>query len=245
VFDKEEYLECIGYSGSAEVGAATLRELHRRHLMSIPYDTGYAIGADYEDFDLDPVFDAVVPSGRGGMCLELNFLFHRLLLELGFDVQIMSASTLFPGGTWGKEIEHMVIRTVVDGEEWLVDVGHGGISIVEPLRLTTGESKVQDGIEFHLVRRREFHVLQYKTRHRDWRDAYRFKLRPRTIPEWARWRDDLPEDEPPPRRRRRVIENGQVTLTANLFLSVEDGVERLRLIRDEDELKKIVSTYWR
>ena len=243
MFDKEKYLERIGCPGSADVSLAALRELHRRHLLSLPYDTGYAIDADYADFDLDPVFDAVVSSGRGGMCLELNFLFHRLLVELGFDAQIMSASTLFPGGEWGKEIEHMVIRVVVDGEEWLADVGHGGISIVEPLRLT-GEPKVQYGIEFRLVRRGEFHVLQHRTGRRDWRDAYRFKLRPRTIPEWARWRDDLIPGEPPPRRRRRVIENGQVMLTANLFLAVEDGVERLRLIRDEDELKKIVNTYW-
>jgi hypothetical protein len=54
----------------------------------------------------------------------------------------------------------------------------------------------------------------------------------------------LPVDEPRPRRRRRVIDNGQVMLTANLFVAVEDGQEHLRLLRDGDEFEKVVSTYW-
>ncbi len=33
-------------------------------------------------------------------------------------------------------------------------------------------------------------------------------------------------------------------LTENLFVSVEDGHERLRLSRDENELEKVVNTYW-
>jgi amide synthase len=32
--------------------------------------------------------------------------------------------------------------------------------------------------------------------------------------------------------------------TANFVVTIEDGRERPRLIRDEDELDRIVSSYW-
>lgn len=246
MFDKNEYLECLGFTGTPEPTLATLREIHRKHQMRLPYDSGFALGMQNADFDLDAAFETIVLSGRGGICIELNFLFHRLLVELGFDVEVLSASTLFPGGEWGPDVEHMVMRVNIDGEDWLADAGHAGISIVEPLPFS-GAVAVQDGIEFRLTRRGEYHVLEYKTRGKDWRDAYRFLPVTRTTADWAGWRDDLipvPQDGPRPRRRRRVIENGQVMLTANLLVSVEDGQERLRLLRDADELEKVADTYW-
>ncbi|MGW6739243.1 arylamine N-acetyltransferase family protein [Streptomyces sp. NPDC055025] len=254
MFDKDKYLEYLGFSGTPDASLATLRKIHREHQMRIPYDSGYALdlnssgdalGLAQASFDLDPAFETIVLSGRGGICVELNFMFHRLLVELGFDVQVLAAATLLPGGVWGPDIEHMVMRVTIDGVDWLADAGHAGISIVEPLPFS-GETAVQDGIEFRLTRREKHYFLEYKTRAKDWRDSYRFLPETRTTADWARWRDALPLEEMAahPRRRRRVIDNGQVTLTANLFLTVEDGEERLRLIRDESELEKIVSTYW-
>lgn len=246
MFDKDKYLQYLGYTGKPEPTLATLREIHRKHQMRLPYDSGFALGMDNADFDLDAVFETIVLSGRGGICIELNFLFHRLLVELGFEVQVLSASTLFPGGEWGPDVEHMVMRVTIEGQDWLADAGHAGISIVEPLPFS-GRTEVQDGVGFRLTRRGEYHVLEYQTRGKAWRDAYRFLPITRTTADWDGWRDDLvpvPQDGPRPRRRRRVTDNGQVMLTANLFVSVEDGVERLRPLRDKDELQKIIDTYW-
>ncbi|WP_322756750.1 arylamine N-acetyltransferase family protein [Frankia sp. Cas3] len=246
MFDKNEYLEYLGFSETPDASLATLREIHRKHQIRIPYDSGYCLDKDNPDFDLDAQFETIVLSGRGGICVELNFLFSRLLVELGFDVQVLSASTLFPGGEWGPDIEHMVMRVTIDGEDWLADTGHAGISIMEPLPFS-GKTLVQNGIEFRLTRRGEYYVLDYKTLGKDWRDIYRFLPLTRTTADWAGWRDALIAElqgEPRPRRRRRVIDNGQVMLTENLFVSVEDGHERLRLSRDENELEKVVNTYW-
>ncbi|WP_432423257.1 arylamine N-acetyltransferase family protein [Streptomyces pseudovenezuelae] len=245
VFDKGIYLQRIGYEGSGIPNLHTLRELQWRHLSSLPYDTGYVLNQAYEDFDMPHVFDAVME--RGGVCFELNFLFHRLLVEMGFDAHVNSGSTLFPGGRWGAEVEHMVVRVRIDNADWLVDVGHGGVSITEPLCIDDqGGAVEQQGIEFRLATREEWRVLQYKVKGGGWRDSFRMKVKDRAISEWNGWRDDLPPDAADlvPRRRRRAIENGQVTLTANLFTSIIGGEETVRLVSDREELIGIMATYW-
>lgn len=47
-----------------------------------------------------------------------------------------------------------------------------------------------------------------------------------------------------PRKRRRGVENGQVTLVANLFRSIIGGEETVKHVRDEAELIEIMTTYW-
>ncbi|ATL81594.1 MULTISPECIES: arylamine N-acetyltransferase family protein [Streptomyces] len=245
VFVKKDYLQRIGYEGSGIPNLQTLAELQWLHLCSLPYDTGYILHQPYEDFDMPRVFEAVMK--RGGVCFELNFLFHRLLVEMGFDAHVNSASTALPGGQWGSEIEHMAVRVRIDDVDWLVDVGHGSVAITEPLRIDEqAGSVVQMGTEFRLATRGEWRVLQYKPKGRDWRDAYRMKIKDRAISDWNTWREELPPDADPvvPRKRRRGVENGQVTLVANLFRSIIGGEETVKHVRDEAELIEIMTTYW-
>jgi amide synthase len=104
----------------------------------------------------------------------------------------------------------------------------------------------QQGIEFRLAAREEWRVLQYKVKGGVWRDSFRMKVKDRAISDWNGWRDDLPPDvaDLVPRRRRRAVENGQVTLTANLFTSIIGGEETVRLVSDREELIGIMATYW-
>ncbi|MER5361255.1 arylamine N-acetyltransferase [Streptomyces sp. NPDC002785] len=245
MFDKDTYLEYIGYSGTAPAAdLATLRDIHRRHQIRFHYDNGFIHSTDFVDFDADAVFETIVLKGRGGICTDLNLLFHRLLGELGYEVKLLSASMQLLGGAWGPEVEHMVMVVTIDGEDWLVDVGNGGISIVDPLPLS-GETQTQQGIEFRLVRQGEFHLLEYKTRQKAWRIAYRFTTRPRDPGDWRVLADLIGAQEDRfVRRRRRGTENGQVVQIANIFLSIEDGVERPRPIRNDEELQKINVTYF-
>jgi len=244
LFDKNTYLERIGYSGSAEPTLATLQELHRKHQTKFHYDNAYVGITDFLQFDLDDMFVTTVLKGRGGICTDLNFLFHRLLEELGFDVKLVAAGILFPGGEWGPDVEHAVMVVHLDGEDWLTDVGYGGVSIVEPLRMS-GETATQDGIDFRLLHDGDHHVLQYRTRGKDWRIAYRVTTKARDRNEWNVLTElNTIHKDVLVRRRRCVTDNGQVMLTANLIVSIEDGVERSRLVRDPAELEKVVSEYW-
>lgn len=244
MYDTDSYLKHIGFSGTPNPDLATLRDLHRRHQIRFHYDNGDISSVDFVEFDKDTVFDRIVVQGRGGICTDLNLLFHQLLRDLGFQVRLLSASMLLPGGVWGPDVEHMVIAVTVDGGDWLADVGNGGISIVEPLPLA-GPPQTQQGIAFRVVRQGGFELFQYKTRHKVWRSAYRFTLEPRDPGDWRVLAEMIGDkDERFVRRRRRGTENGQVVQIANTLLSVQDGVERARPIRSAEELEQVTNDYF-
>lgn len=122
------YLERIGHDGAVAADVETLRTLHRRHSIVIPYeDIDVQLGVQV-DLDAERIFDKLVRRRRGGWFCEQNGLLSWALSEIGFDV------TRMVGGVVGEEAEgrghlgnHLVLRVDLD-EPWLVDVGLGGRS---------------------------------------------------------------------------------------------------------------------
>src|SRR5204862_693519 len=74
--------------------------------------------------------------GRGGWCFEHNLLFAHALEAIGFDVTRLAARV-----RWNVPEDvvtarsHMLLRVRVDGEDWIADVGFGGLTLTAPLRL--------------------------------------------------------------------------------------------------------------
>src|SRR5207302_11148630 len=87
----EAYLKRMNYRGPLAPTAATLRELHKAHLLSIPFENldnhlGRKIVLDEER-----VVHKIVDERRGGICYELNGAFCALLRAMGFDVSMLSS----------------------------------------------------------------------------------------------------------------------------------------------------------
>ncbi|EKX63655.1 acetyltransferase [Streptomyces ipomoeae] len=235
MFDVDRYLRTLGHAGPATATLETLTRLHRGHLQAIPYDNGHVTELDLDNIaviDVEKTFETVVCGRRGGICTQLNGMFRRLLAELGFETELIAASTLFPGNVFGPSIEHMLVRVRLDGEDWLADVGFGGLSFVEPLRVCA-DVQTQDGVDYRLVREGEYHVLRYRSRDADWRTSYRFVLKPRSVDEWAGAFDamvgpDAGRDAIDPIiRRRRLVGDEQLTQTGKLCSTVRDGKEQI------------------
>ena len=86
-----DYLQRVGYAGSRQPTAETLRKLHRAHMLSVPFENldislGRKIICEEEAF-----LRKIVERRRGGFCYELNGAFAALLRELGFKVTLLSA----------------------------------------------------------------------------------------------------------------------------------------------------------
>jgi amide synthase len=232
VFDVDRYLEILGWAGPADATLATLTELHRRHLQTIPYDNSFFAELDLANIaaiDVDAAFTEVVLGRRGGICTQINRLFGELLTRLGFDVTLLAASTLFPGNVFGPPVEHMIVLVRL-GDDWLVDVGFGGVSFVEPLRICA-DVQTQNGVEFQLVPEDGHQVLRYRSRGGHWRTSYRFQLRPRTVDDWsgaldAMFGPDAAAEVEPIIRRRRLVGTDQFTQTGKLCSTVRDGQEK-------------------
>jgi N-hydroxyarylamine O-acetyltransferase len=140
--DVEAYLRRIEYHGPLGPSPTTLRDLHREHLFTVPFENlDIALGTPIE-LDSELLFDKVVVRRRGGFCYELNGLFHDLLTALGFRVERLSARVGRPDGSFSPEFDHMLLKVTLD-ESWLADVGFGD-SFVNPLPL---QSESPESIE--------------------------------------------------------------------------------------------------
>ena len=214
MIDVTAYLERIGYTGPVEPSLATLRELHRAHMFSVPFENLDIHIPREIVLDVNWLQAKIVGERRGGFCYELNGLFAALLQELGFDVTLLSARVPRKDGSPGPEFDHLLLRVDLD-EPWLADVGFGD-SFHEPLRLDFMEQehagqrwRVEDN-ETHLT-------LQRSRSAGEWAPMYTFTLQPRDLVEFiemCRFHQTSPESH---FTRNRIItiltEEGRISLS--------------------------------
>src|SRR5512145_1406842 len=107
--DVDSYLARIGYAGPLRTEPQVLRDLHRAHMHSVPFENlDIHLGRRIE-LGLEPIYDKIVRRRRGGFCYELNGLFAWLLERLGFELQRHSARVFGAAGL-GPEFDHLTLQ---------------------------------------------------------------------------------------------------------------------------------------
>jgi N-hydroxyarylamine O-acetyltransferase len=176
--DVDAYLERIGYTGAREPSAEVLADLHRAHMLAVPFENlDIHLGVEKV---LDPghVFDKIVTRRRGGWCYELNGLFALLLEALGFTVTRYSAAVVLTDPP-SPDFVHLTLRVDLD-RPWLADVGFGA-SFTRPLRLDDDRGQERDGKRYRLVRAGDGRIVLRE----DDAPQYAFELAGREMPEFA------------------------------------------------------------
>jgi N-hydroxyarylamine O-acetyltransferase len=180
------YLARIGYSGPTSPTSATLRALHRAHLLGVPFENlDIALGRTIV-IDEDAFLRKVVDLRRGGFCYELNGAFAALLRTLGFQVTLLSARVGRKEGGEGPEFDHLTLRVDFPEEAdsaWLADVGFGD-SFLEPLRLKIGEEQADLAGSFRLTELAE-RLQMERLEDGFWKRQYSFTLQPRKLEDFA------------------------------------------------------------
>ncbi|GAA4051564.1 arylamine N-acetyltransferase [Streptomyces shaanxiensis] len=125
----DAYLRRLGVEHPAWPTVDVLRELHLRHLQTVPFENLSIHLGEEIVLDEKRLLDKVVGAGRGGFCYELNGAFGALLTALGFDVTLLAARVHGKEGRLGIPYDHMALKVrTVDGGAWLADVGFGAHS---------------------------------------------------------------------------------------------------------------------
>ncbi|MFH8799602.1 arylamine N-acetyltransferase [Streptomyces sp. NPDC017936] len=147
----DAYLHRLGVACPAWPTVDVLRELHLRHLQTVPFENLSVHLGEEIVLEEGRLVEKVAEEGRGGFCYELNGAFAALLRALGFDVTLLAARVYGQQGRLGIPYDHLalLVRTV-DAGEWLADVGFGAHSHY-PLRWEDrGEQKDPGGL-FRIV----------------------------------------------------------------------------------------------
>ena len=128
----DAYLDRIGAERPARPDGEALRDLHVRHLRTVPFENlSIHLGEDIV-LDEDRLVAKVVDRRRGGFCYELGGAFGALLTALGYEVTPLAARVFGDGGPGMGQHRHRLgpraraHRDLVAGGG-REQVGHAGV----------------------------------------------------------------------------------------------------------------------
>jgi N-hydroxyarylamine O-acetyltransferase len=219
----DAYLERIAAARPDELDQGALRDLHRAHLLAVPFENLSLHLSEPVSLEPDDVFDKIVNRRRGGFCYELNGAFAQLLQGLGAEVQFL-AGRVYGDGQLGPLFDHLALAVVpADGSgPWLADVGFGSHSI-GPLLLQESDEQQDDAGVFRVVPTDDGDVDVLK----DGRADYRLELRPRTLADFVPtcwWQQSSPQSHfLKSTICSKLTENGRISLSGRTLIRTVDG----------------------
>lgn len=245
------YLAHLGLPAPQRLDRETLDALIAAHLARVAFENLDVLLARPIHIDAERVFAKVVDRGRGGYCFELNGLFGRLLMSLGFRVTSLVARV-----RWGLPAEapltltsHLMLRIDLADGAYLADVGFGSANPTRALPLE-GREGLGD-LPFRLLPPSEtqgdYHL---ETRIGEaWLPVYHFDLQPQP------WIDYIPRNwytstHPDSLFCQMLVaartEPGQrLTLRNGLFTRrTPDGQVTQRLLTDADEMIAVLREHF-
>ena len=245
--DTKAYFQRIGYRGPTRPSVDVLRRLHRRHLLSIPF----------ENLDIHlhrPIilgeaafYEKIIEHRRGGFCYELNGSFASLLKRLGFKVSMLSARVARKGGGFSPDFDHMTLLVQLK-DSWVADVGFGD-SFTEPKRLDMSHRQTDHGKDYRSTRKDGWILLSRRTKgNRLWEPQYKFNLTSRRLEDFiprCLWQQTSPRSHF--RKGRvctRLTPNGRLTLTDTKFIVTRGDKKVERLLRTPEEFTTLLRRYF-
>jgi len=180
-FDLQAYFNRIGYGGNSAGDPATLREMMRCQLFSVPFENLDVQAGRIVSLVPEEIVSKIVERRRGGYCYEVNGVFAMALDALGVPYRFVAARPLTY--TVRRPRTHMAIVANIGGGQWLFDLGFGSYGIREPLDLGRLDRDIpQDRAVFRLTGSAEGEYLLQMVCEGKRSNLYEFNLSPQ---EWV------------------------------------------------------------
>jgi N-hydroxyarylamine O-acetyltransferase len=238
---RDQYLARLGWELPVAADLATLRGLHRRHLLTFPFENlDIHLGVPIE-LDPERILTKLLDRNRGGFCFELNGSLAGLLRTLGFTVDLLEARVYEKVGD-PLPFGHLTLRIDLDGTRYLADVGFGS-GFDEPILLDERGDQPDTGGTFRLVERDDELDLCL-----DGEPAYQIALPTRSYQDFSggcRWHQTAPESifaQGTVCTRRTV--DGRDTLAGTTFIQTVDGERTTIELGSPAELRHALITHF-
>ncbi|HET9379969.1 MAG TPA: arylamine N-acetyltransferase [Streptomyces sp.] len=248
----DAYLRRIGVARPAVPTADALRELHLRHLKTVPFENLSVHLGEEIVLQEKHLLDKVVTGRRGGFCYELNGAFGALLTALGYEVTLLAARVRVDEERYGIPYDHLALRVrTADGGDWLADVGFGAHSHYPLVFADRGEQPDPAGV-FRIAEAgpdaagvgggHDTATAADLEVSRDGSPEYRLEVRPRVLGDFvagAWWHSTSPESH----FTRSLVcsrvteDGGRVTLSGRtLTETAPDGEREERELETDEEV---------
>ncbi len=238
----EEYLSRIGIDDTEKPSVAFLSKLQLAHLYSIPFED-----LDIPDrariiLNVERIYKKIITTKRGGFCYELNGLFHWLLTQLGFNVDMLSARVYnAQNQELGPEFDHMTLLVHLE-KDYLVDVGFGD-SFRHPIEMPNGECKDVSGYyKVYNIDNNNFELQRFEED--EWKLQYSFTTIPRKLSDYNEMCNFQQDSQTSHFRTRmkctKATPTGRITLSDNSLTITENGVKKKIEIDNENIFDKLL-----
>jgi N-hydroxyarylamine O-acetyltransferase len=240
------YLDRIAYTGPLTATAEVLRNLHRAHLLSVPFENlDIALGRKIV-CDEDAFIRKIVKRRRGGFCYELNGAFAGLLRAIGFQVTLLSARVPREDGSYSPEFDHLALRVDLD-EPWLADVGFGD-SFLDPISLRAGTGQSNDGRRYLVVDCGTSLNMERTDPGGAWKPQYSFTLTPRGLADFAAMCHYHQTSRESPFTRKSVCSmatpDGRITVAERKLIVTRNGIREERLLTSDEEWRAALKEHF-
>jgi N-hydroxyarylamine O-acetyltransferase len=253
---------------SLEPSLQVLQEVHEAHMLAVPFENLSIHYGEHICLDEEWIHDKIVRRHRGGFCYELNGLFARLLLRLGFTVTLLSAEVAQEEGGYSPEFDHLTLLIhQLAGSDWLADVGFGD-SFRRPLCLRADIE--QEGADGQLYRLRQeysapagadrdavkgartdpeaytdYWIVQQLRDDGQWESQYRFTLRPHVLVDFTERCEYQQTDPESHFTQKRIcslaLPEGRISLSDRRLITTIAGQRTERVVESEEEYRKILA----
>lgn len=243
-FDLQQYLKRINFEGEIKLSLEGIKKLMKSQIFSVPFENIDVQAGKIISLIGDDIVNQIVNKNRGGYCYQINGIFSLMLQEIGVPHYYIAVRPLVNPGQNAKT--HLALIATIENEEYLIDLGFGGNSIREPLKLSEiGTEIKQDWETFTLLKTEdEEYLLQIKIG-KEWSNLYSFDLNPQ------RWIDFKPANHynyshPDSFFTQNLIvvlqhPFGKKILFKNSIKSVTNGITEIIPFED-DQLNGILAT---
>jgi N-hydroxyarylamine O-acetyltransferase len=249
--DLEAYFARIGYDGPRNPNLDVLNAIAEAHVQSIPFENLDVLLARPIRLEPAAIFQKLVLDRRGGYCFEQNGLLLEILSAMGFQVAPLSARV-----RWQRPRDftpprtHVFLKTTINGEAWLVDVGVGGLSLTSAIRLEESGNLQATPHEPRRIVREEGRLFHQVLLAEQWSDLYEFTLEemPLIDRELGNWYTSA---HPESKFRNRLIvaraapDGVRLTLQNDEFsMRGRDGRADIRKLTTPEELLEVLATHF-
>uniref|UniRef100_A0A8D0BH99 arylamine N-acetyltransferase n=1 Tax=Salvator merianae TaxID=96440 RepID=A0A8D0BH99_SALMN len=142
----QDYFARISYKGpTEELSLETVTAIFQHHIRSVPFENLSIHCGETIKLDLESVYDKIVKHNRGGWCMENNHLLFWVFRTMGYEISLLGASVYNSHeNTYSKDINHLLLKVVVDGKAYIVDGGFGiAYQMWQPMELVSGKDQPQ------------------------------------------------------------------------------------------------------
>lgn len=118
-----------------------LKTILKHHLVRVPFENLTQHYSWHRVIHTSPLhlFRKVTNQpGRGGYCMEANWLLHVLLYSLDFNCYIASGRVWIAAEQKWTGWTHLVNLVIIEGNKYLCDVGCGSNEPTQPIQLVDG-----------------------------------------------------------------------------------------------------------